>query len=103
MDSSHFLQRVIIKQKLLIIYTEKILPFQKWIKPNPRKQINLRQHRTLLYNRLKNTVDQQEINEDWEHIKTAITESSKETIHLHEKSSQNKRRDERCNKPLKKT
>jgi hypothetical protein len=52
---------------------------------------------------LKNTVDQQEINEDREHIKTAITESAKETIHLHEKSSQNKRRGEGCNKPLKKT
>jgi hypothetical protein len=26
-DSSHFLQRVIIKQKLLIIYAQKFLPF----------------------------------------------------------------------------
>jgi hypothetical protein len=48
MDSSHFVQRVIIKQKLLIIYTEKIVPFEKWIKSNPQNQINLRQHRTLL-------------------------------------------------------
>jgi hypothetical protein len=67
MDSIHFLQRAIIKQKLLIIYTEKILPFQKWNKSNPQNPINLRQYRILLYNRLKNTADQQEINEEWEH------------------------------------
>ena len=41
-----------------------------------------RQFRTLPYNRLKNIADQQEINEEWENIKTAITESAKETIKL---------------------
>jgi hypothetical protein len=31
---------------------------------------------------LKNTEDQQETDEDWEHIKTPITGSAKETIQL---------------------
>jgi hypothetical protein len=29
MDSSHFLQKVVIEQKLLMIYREKVLQFQK--------------------------------------------------------------------------
>ena len=94
MDSSHFLQKVIIKQKLLIIYREKFLQFQKWNKSNTQNPINRSQYRTLLYNRVKNTVDQQESNEDWEHTKTAITASAKETIQLQDTSPENIRWDE---------
>jgi len=89
MDSSHFLQKVIIKQKLLLIYREKVLQFQKWNKSNLQNPINQRQYRTLPYNRLKTIADQHEINKEWEHIKTAITGSAKETIQLQDKSPQN--------------
>ena len=96
MDLSHFLQNIIIKQKLLIIYRGKVLQFQKWNKSNLQNPINIRQCRISQYNRLKNTVDQKEINEDWEHTKTAITRSAKETIQLQDKSPENIRWNEGC-------
>jgi hypothetical protein len=46
-------------------------------------------------------VDQQEINEDWEHIKIAITGSAKETIQLQDESPENIRWDEGCRQAIK--
>jgi len=51
--------------------------------------------------KLKNIADQQEINEEWVNIKTAIIESAKETIKLQEKSPKNEWWDEECRQTIK--
>ena len=50
---------------------------------------------------MKNIADQQEIDEDWEHIKTAITGSAKETVKLQDMSPENTRWDEGCRQAIK--
>lgn len=61
MDSDHFLETGIIKQKLLTLHMKK--PWnKKWIRENLQNN-KIRQYRTQLRNRLKNIADQQEINE----------------------------------------
>jgi lipoate-protein ligase A len=77
MESEHFLQKVIIKQKLLTIHRKKLDNSKKRNKENLQNPIKPRQYRTLLLNTLKNTADQQEINQEWKNIERAITESAK--------------------------
>ena len=88
-DSDLFLQKVIIKQQLFTTYGKKILIIKKWNKANVQNPIKPRQYRTQLYNRVKYIADQQEINEEWENIKTAIIKSAKEIIQLEEKFPKN--------------
>jgi hypothetical protein len=50
---------------------------------------------------LKYIADQQEINEWWKNIKTAIIKSAKETIQLKERSLKNEWWDEKCRQTIK--
>ena len=49
---------------------------------------------------MKNIADQQEINEEWEYIKTAMTGSAQETVQLQEKSPKNEWWDEEWRQAL---
>ena len=50
---------------------------------------------------MKNIADQQEFNEKWENLKTAIIKSVKETIQLEEKFPKNEWWDEKCRQTFK--
>jgi hypothetical protein len=50
---------------------------------------------------LKNIADQQEINEEWENIKTAMTGSAKETVQLQEMSPEDEWWNEECRQGIK--
>jgi hypothetical protein len=77
MDSDRFLQKVIIKQKLLTIYSKKAPRSKKWNKTNLQNSIKFEQYRRQLYNRFKSTAEQQEQNEEWGKCKSTIIDSSK--------------------------
>jgi hypothetical protein len=46
------------------------------------KEMSVRQYRTSLHNKLKNTPDMNNINEEWERIKEAKTDAANKVIQI---------------------
>jgi len=63
-DSDHYLLKTTQKQKLPNLYKRKPTQLIKWNKTNLQDPSKLRQYRTLLHNRLENTPNTSNINED---------------------------------------
>jgi len=78
-DSDPFLVKTIIKQKL-IRTPIKVAKQVKWNQNNLLNNIKLRQYRSCLYNKLNEKGIQQDIKEEWAHIKQTIIEAAKESI-----------------------
>jgi len=78
-DSNHFLVKAVIKQKLSVIYKKKSKPALKRNKINLQNQSKLKECRSLLHTKL-NLVPKQEINDEWEQIKTAIVNAARDVI-----------------------
>jgi hypothetical protein len=62
------------------IYWRKRAQTKKWNKANLQKPVKLRQYRTSLYNKLKHLPEVDDVEEEWEGLKIAITEAANETI-----------------------
>ena len=77
-DSDHFLLKTTLKQKLPNIYKKKPILLTKLNKTNIQDPSKLRQYRTSLHNKLKNTPDTNNIKEEWERIKETITDAANE-------------------------
>jgi hypothetical protein len=75
-DSDHYLLKIILKQKLPNIYKKKTIQLTKWNKTNIQDPSKLKQYRTSLHNKLKNTPDTNNINEERERMKKAITDAA---------------------------
>jgi hypothetical protein len=81
-DSDHFLLKTTLKQKLPNIYKKKPILLTEWNKTNIQDPSKLRQYRTSLHNKLKNTPDTNNINEEWERMKEAIMDAANDVIQI---------------------
>ena len=95
-DSDHFLVKAVIKQKLSVIYKKKLKPALKWNKINLQNPSKLKEYRLQLHNKLINLAPNQETDEEWEQIKTAIVDAAKKVIQKQGKSPRNEWWDEEC-------
>jgi len=62
----------------------------------------LRQYRTSLHNKLENIPDTNNINEEWEKMKEAITDAANEVIQTQSRTPRNEWWDEECRQHIKK-
>jgi len=62
------------------MYKKKLKPVLKWNKINLQTPLKLKEYRSLLHNKLINLESKQEINDDWEQIKTAIVDAARGVI-----------------------
>jgi uncharacterized membrane protein YfhO len=97
-DSDHFLVKTIIKQKLSIIQKKKQKTLLKWNKINLQTPLKLKEYRSLLHNKLINPTPKQEIDDEWEQIKTAVVDAARDVIQTQSKPSRNEWWDEECKK-----
>jgi hypothetical protein len=100
-DSDHFLVKRVIKQKLSVLYKKKLKPVQKWNKINLQNTSKRKEYGSLLHNKLINLVSKQEIDDEWEQIKTAIVDAARDVIQTQGKSPRNEWWDEECKKKMK--
>jgi hypothetical protein len=78
-DSDNFFVKNIIKQKLIRTQISVANP-RKWNQNNLQNPAKPKQYRTCLYNKLTRKEVQQDIEEEWTHVKKAIIESANEII-----------------------
>jgi hypothetical protein len=88
-DLGHFLVKIIIKQKLSVIHKKKQKPVLKWNKINLQTPLKLKEYRSLLHNKLINLTPKQEIDDEWEKIKTAIVDAARDIIQTQSKPPRN--------------
>jgi hypothetical protein len=98
LDSDHFSVKAVIKQKLSVVYKKKSEAVLKWNKINLQNQSKLKEYRSLLHKKLINLVPKQKTYNEWEHIKTAIVDTTRDVIQTHEKPARNEWCDEECKK-----
>jgi hypothetical protein len=80
-DSDHFLTLLILKQALPAIYRKRnTCQSTGWNKANLQNPIKLEEYRTALHCKLKNLPVNQDVNEEWSKIQTAINEAASNTI-----------------------
>jgi len=101
-DPDQFLLKTTLKKKLPNIHKRKPIPSIKWNKTNTQNPSKLRQYRTSLHNKLKNIQDTNNIEEEWERIKEAITDAANKVIQTQSKTPRNERWDEECRQDIKK-
>jgi len=97
-DSDHFLVKAVIKQKLSVICKKKLKPALKWNKINLQNPSKLQEYRSLLHTKLTNLVPKQEINDEWEQIKTTIVNAARDVIQTQDTPPRNEWWDEECKK-----
>ena len=96
-DSDHFLVKTVINQKLPRVYCKKNpTRISKWNKQNLQKPSNLVDYKTLLYQKLKELPEENEINHEWNNIKTAIIEAATQSIKFQEEFPRNEWWDDEC-------
>jgi hypothetical protein len=91
------LVKAVIKQKLSAIYKKKLKPVLKWNKINLQNPSKLKEYRSLLH-KLINIVPKQEIDDEWEQIKTTIVDAARGVIQTQGKSPRNEWWNEECKK-----
>jgi hypothetical protein len=84
------------------VYKKKPILLTKLNKTNIQDPSKLRQYRTSLHNKLKNTPDTNNINEEWERIKEAITDAANEVIQIQNRTPRNEWWGEECRQHIKK-
>jgi hypothetical protein len=83
-DSDHFLVKTIFNQKLPAVHKIKPTLTKKWNKLNLQDPAKLRQYKKILHEELSRVNKKQGINDDWNSIKTAITETASEVFQIPE-------------------
>jgi len=85
-DSDHYLLKIMVNQKLPNIYLKRNRDrtgmWDKSILKNPKK---LQEYRRVLYTKLLKQTQHQEGEQEWEQIKTEITEAENEVIQMQSK------------------
>jgi len=71
-------------------------------KINSQNPSKLEEYRSLLHNKLIDLAPKQEMDEEWEQIKTAIVDAAREVIQTQGKSPRNEWWDEECRKIIQK-
>jgi len=100
-DSDHYLLKTTLKQKLPNIYKKERNQITKWNKTNIQDHSKLRQYRTSLHNKLENIPNMNNINEEWEKMKEAITDAASEVIQTQSRPPRNEWWDEECRQHIK--
>jgi uncharacterized protein (DUF2236 family) len=96
-DSDHYLLKIIVNQKLPKIYLKKNRDrVGMWDKSNLKNPIKLREYRRALHTKLLKQTQHQEMKQEWEQIKTAITEAANEVIQTQNKKERSEWWDEDC-------
>jgi len=96
-DSDHYLLKIIVNQKLPKIYLKRNRDRTgMWEKSNLKNPIKLQEYRRVLYTKLSKQTQHQEVEQEWEQIKTAITEATNEVIQTHNKKQRNEWWNEDC-------
>jgi hypothetical protein len=95
-DSDHFLVKTIFNQKLPAVYKIKPTLIKKWNKLNLQDPAKLKQYRKILHDKLSHINKKQGINDDWNSIKTAITETASEIFQIQGKPTRNEWWDDDC-------
>ena len=81
-DSDHFLLTLIVTQNLPKMYLKKNrAQTGTWDKTNLKNPFKLQEYRTALHTKLMRQTQHQDVEQEWEQIKKAITEAAKEVIH----------------------
>jgi len=89
-DSDHYLLMIIVSQNLPKIYTKKnIVQSVTWNKSNLKNPTKLLEYRKALYTKLENQYQLQDMEQEWDQIKKAITEAAQETIQTQNKKQKN--------------
>jgi hypothetical protein len=97
-DSGHFLVKSVIKQNPSVIYKKKLKPVLKWNEVNLQNPPELKEYISLLHNKLINFVPKQEINYEWEQIKTSIVDAARDVIQTQGKPPRKEWWDVECKK-----
>jgi hypothetical protein len=69
---------------------------------NIRNPVKLKQYRQTIYEKLLQKIEQNEVNHEWENIKSTILESAEEIIKTREKHARNEWWDEECKEAISK-
>jgi hypothetical protein len=99
-DLDHFLVIVIVKQKL-ILTQKKFVEKLRWNTSNLQNPEKLGAYNKRLNDRLENQEETQNVEQDWQNIKTAILEVAKETIQTQSRITYNEWWDEECKEATK--
>jgi len=94
-DSDHFLVKVIVKQKLISTH-QKLAERLRWNTNNLQNPGKLEDYNKRLHDRLENQEETQNVEQDWQNIKTAILEAAKETVQTQPRIIYNEWWDEEC-------
>ena len=99
-DSDHFLVKVIVKQKLITTQKEFVKKL-RWNTSNLKNPEKLGAYNKRLNDRLENQEEIQNVEQDWQNIKTVILEASKETIQTQSRITVSEWWDEECKEVIK--
>ena len=89
-DSDHYLLKIIVNQKLPKIYYKKNRDLTgRWDESNLKNLIKLQECRRALYTKLSKQKQQRGVEQEWEQIKSAITEAANEVIQTQSKKQRN--------------
>jgi hypothetical protein len=98
-DSDHFLVKIIVKQKLIL--TQKFVDKLRWNTSNLQNPEKLVDYNKRLNDRLETQEETENVEQDWQNIKTAILEVTKETIQMQPRITYNEWWDEECREAIK--
>jgi hypothetical protein len=93
-DSNHYLLKIIMNQKLQKIYLKKNRDCTRmWNKANPKNLIKLQEYRRTLFTKMLKETHHQDVEQEWEHIKTVIIKAASEVIQMHNREQRREWRD----------
>ena len=96
-DSDHYLLKIIVNQKLPKVYLKKNREHTgMWDKSNLKNPTKLQEHRRVLHTNLLKQTQHQELEQEWEQIKMAITEAANEVIQMQNKKQRSEWWGEDC-------
>jgi len=98
-DSDHFLVKVIIKQKLITTQKEFVKKL-RWNISNLQNPEKLGAYNKRVNDRMDKQEEIQNVEQDWQNIKTAILEAAKETIQTQPRTTYNEWWDEECKEAI---
>jgi hypothetical protein len=99
-DSQHFLVKTAFNQKLPVLYKIRPTLIKKWNKLNLQDRAKLKQYRKILHEKLSHINKKQGINDDWNSIKTAITETASEIFQIQGNPRRNEGWDDECRQAI---
>ena len=100
-DSDHYLVKFVINQKLPRIYYKKYDKTKKWNNSNLKNLHTLKQYRLSLHSKLNAQPKNEDIEIEWENIKTAMIDAAQNTIQFQSNQPKNEWWDEECKQIIK--